>query len=264
MAETLQDRLAYYLLKKVNKALYRYQMIEDGDRIVVAVSGGKDSLTLLKMLQLKKKTIPVAYDLVAVHVESDFQSGDSGHRERLEQLFRDEGLEYSFEQIQMTVGEDRKRRTSDCFWCSWNRRKALFLAAQRLDCNKVALGHHADDVAETTLLNLFYHGRLETMEPKVHFFGGTITVIRPLVFVPEREIVRFASESRFPSQSCRCPNRNTSKRARMKEWLSTLEKECPRVKMNLCKAVENHVRHVRNGEREAVSDEPPSKTTVSR
>ena len=169
MIETKQDQLAHYLLKKVNKAIRIYGMIEDGDRIVVAVSGGKDSLTLLRLLRLDKNSTAIDYDLVGVHVESDVQNSGCCHLERLEKLFRDEGVDYSFEQIQVTPGEDGKHRRSDCFRCSWNRRKALFLAAQRLGCNKVAFGHHADDVAETTLLNLFFHGQLETMEPKVNF-----------------------------------------------------------------------------------------------
>ena len=233
------DKLSYYLLKKVNKALHCYQMIEEGDRIVVAVSGGKDSLTLLKLFLLNQKKYSISYDLVAVHVVSDFRCAGCAHRETLKRIFQDEGIEHSFEKIQVAIGEDGSGRTPTCFWCSWNRRKSLFLTAQRLGCNKVAFGHHADDVAETTLLNLFYHGRLETMEPKVAFFGGKITVIRPLVFVPESEIVRFARESEFPSQLCQCPNSYTSKRARMKEILKSVEKECPKVKVNLYKAVEN-------------------------
>ncbi|UCE17976.1 MAG: hypothetical protein JSV84_14080 [Gemmatimonadota bacterium] len=235
----MENTLAHNLFKKFNKALRHYHLIDNGDRILVAVSGGKDSLTLLRLLQLDQGKIPVSFDLVAVHVESDFRCAGCVHKEILRKLFKSVNIEFSFEQIRMTLDKDGKRRTPNCFWCSWNRRKALFLAAQRLGCNKVAFGHHADDVAETTLLNLFFHGRLETMEPKVLFFKGKITVIRPLVFVPEREILRFAKESGFPSQLCQCPNNLTSKRARMKEILKSIEKECPKAKVNLYKAVEN-------------------------
>ena len=241
-----QRELGTFLLKKVNKALRQYRMIEDGDRIVVAVSGGKDSLTLLRLLQVNKKNVPVSYDIVAVHVESDFRCAGCVHQETLERIFKNEGTEYSFEQIRITVDEDGQRRAPNCFWCSWNRRKALFLTAQRLGCNKVAFGHHADDVAETTLLNLFYHGRMETMEPKVVFFEGEIILIRPLVFVPESEIIRFAKESGFPSQLCKCPNSFTSKRARMKEILRTIEKECPKAKINLYKALEKKMKVFEN------------------
>lgn len=244
----MEDRLAFYLLKKINKALRHYSMIEDGDRIVVAVSGGKDSLSLLKLLQLRKRTDSQKYDLVAVHVQSDYRCAGCAHRETLERIFEEYGIQFAFEQIRVTVTEDGTRRAPTCFWCSWNRRKALFLTAQRLGCNKVAFGHHADDVAQTTLLNLFYHGRLETMEPKVVFFDGKITVIRPLVYVPEREVIRFAKANNFPSQLCRCPNSFTSKRTRMKEVLRTVEKECPKVKINLSKAIENCTRGVSNPE----------------
>jgi tRNA 2-thiocytidine biosynthesis protein TtcA len=236
-SDRIQNRLAYYLLKKVNKALRQCHMIEDGDRILVAVSGGKDSLTLLRLLQLNKENTSFSYDLVAVHVESDFRCEGCIHRGILEHIFQDEGIEYSIEQIHIPLDDDGKQYVPNCFWCSWNRRKALFLAAHRLGCNKVAFGHHADDVAETTLLNLFFHGRLETMEPKVVFFNGVFTVIRPLVFVPESEILRFAKESGFPSQLCQCPNSLTSKRTRMKEVLKSIERECPKAKINLYKAV---------------------------
>jgi len=124
-----------------------------------------------------------------------------------------------------------------CFWCAWNRRKGLFQTAHELGCNKVAFGHHADDVAQTTLLNLFYQGRLETMEPKVEFFEGVITVIRPLVYVPEKEIVRFAQAAGFPLQGVACPHAVTSRRTKMARLLRQIETECPQVKVNLFRAV---------------------------
>ena len=99
-------------------------------------------------------------------------------------------MEHSFEEASILQEENLDAGPPGCFWCSWNRRKSLFLAADRLGCSKVAFGHHADDIAHTTLLNLFYHGQLETMEPKVSSFGGRITVIRTLAYVPEKELPR--------------------------------------------------------------------------
>ena len=231
------DKLSFYLLKKVNKALRLYQMIEEGDRIAVAVSGGKDSLTLLHLLQQDKGKIPAAHDLVAVHVESEGRHAAGLGHDTLEGIFREQEIEYAFENLPV-VRERAEGAAADCFRCSWNRRQALFQAARRLKCNKIAIGHHADDVAETALLNLFYHGRLETMKPKVELFGGSMTIIRPLYFVPEKEIVRFAEASSFPIEASPCPYSRTSKRARMKELLRAVQRECPKVKSNLLHAVE--------------------------
>jgi len=122
------------------------------------------------------------------------------------------------------------------------RRKALFLAADRLGCNKMAFGHHSDDVAQTTLLNLFYHGRLETTEPRVTFFGGKITVIRPLLYVPEKELFRFARACEFPVGGAPCPQGANSARTKMQNLLRTLEKDCPQVKANLFRATQQHRR----------------------
>jgi tRNA 2-thiocytidine biosynthesis protein TtcA len=109
----------------------------------------------------------------------------------------------------------------------------------------MAFGHHADDVAQTTLLNLLHHGRLEMMEPRVSFFGGKIIVIRPLVYVPEKELVRFARSCGFPMDAPPCPRSLTSTRTKMKDLLRTIEKDCPQVKINLFRAVQEHERSCR-------------------
>jgi len=232
------EKLAFYLLKKVNKAVRDYDLIKERDRILVAVSGGKDSLSLLKLLKVRRPLVRESYHLVAVHVQADLNCGGYVPREELEMLFQTERVEYSFEEVSLVGEGEQGAEQPNCFWCSWNRRKALFLAADRLRCNKVAFGHHAADVAQTTLLNLLYHGRLQTMEPKAPFFGGEITVIRPLVYVPEKELARFARACGFPAGHAPCPTSLTSKRARMKDLLRGIEKECPQLKVNLLRAVQ--------------------------
>jgi len=112
------------------------------------------------------------------------------------------------------------------------------LAAARPVCNKSAFGHHADDIAQTTLLNLFYQGRLETMRPRVRFFGGKLTVIRPLAYVPEKELVRFAATCEFPPAPSPCANADASRRALMARILRTVEETYPKVKINLWRAIE--------------------------
>jgi tRNA 2-thiocytidine biosynthesis protein TtcA len=230
-------KLSYWLLKKVNKAARDYKLIEDGDRIAVAVSGGKDSLSLLRLLQVRRESAREQYELIAVHVQTDYIPGGEAHSARLESWLADNRIPYAIEPISIPPSAPGSEPQPNCFRCSWNRRKAIFLTAHRLGANKVAFGHHADDVAQTTLLNLFYHGRLETMEPRVEFFGGLITVIRPLAYVPEKELLRFARANDFPLEPYCCPNSRSSRRAKMAQLLRAIEADCPRVKVNLARAV---------------------------
>jgi len=229
--------LAYWLTKRINKANRDIDLIADGDRIAVAVSGGKDSLTLLELLYRRQRSVPTEYTLVPVHVASDWSCSDQDQRGWLERYFQSLGLDYAFREIVIMRNKKGDPQEPGCFWCAWNRRKALFQTAHELGCKKVAFGHHADDIAQTTLLNLFYHGRLATMEPKVEFFDGVITVIRPLAYVPEKEIVRFARAAGFPSVRISCPHAATSQRTKMAQLLRQIEEECPQVKINLFRAV---------------------------
>ena len=222
-----------YISTRIGRAIADYSLIEDKDRILVAVSGGKDSMTLLKLLNERKKWAPVKYDLIAMHVETDFRCGGCVHTKVLKKFFEDIGVKYYFKKIKVL---DKDRKTS-CFWCSWNRRKALFLAADKFGCNKVALGHHKDDIIETLLLNMFYHGEFAAMNPAQKLFKGKLTIIRPLCYVEEENMRKFAKESNFPSQICRCPNSDTSKRRMMKEFVKKVERECEYVKTNIFRSI---------------------------
>jgi tRNA(Ile)-lysidine synthase TilS/MesJ len=221
-----------YISNRIGKAIADYNLIEDKDRILVAVSGGKDSLAMLKLLAERKKWAPVSYELIAIHIESDALC-DKGFRRKLTRIFKDTGVKYRFKKIKL-LREDRKK---SCFWCSWNRRKALFIEAGKLNCNKIALGHHKDDIVETLLLNIFYQGEFAAMNPRQELFKGKVTIIRPLCYVEEKSTRRFAKESGFPSQVCRCPNSDTSKRRVMKNLISSLEKDCGHVKTNIFRSI---------------------------
>lgn len=224
----------FYLLKKVNQAVRDHDMIQDGDRIAVAVSGGKDSLGLLRLLRARQSSAPEQFQLVALHVRRDEQQRTPVILGALEAHLRQEGVEHHF--LDMELADDEPLPLS-CFRCSWHRRKALFQAAHNLGCSKLAFGHHADDVAHTTLLNLFYHGRLETMHARVSFFDGTIILIRPLVYVPEKELVRFARACGFPAAPGCCEQGANSARQKMRELLRSVERDIPRAKRNLRSAV---------------------------
>jgi tRNA 2-thiocytidine biosynthesis protein TtcA len=229
------DKQAFYLLKKVNKAIRAYQLIQDGDRIAVAVSGGKDSLSLLRLLQVRQASAPEHVELIALHVRRPPSSEDGDDCLAAGSWLRSSGVEFQVLDIELTAEEPQPL---GCYRCAWYRRKALFQAAHRLGCNKLALGHHADDVACTTLLNLFYHGRLETMAPRRSFFDGALVVIRPLYLVPEKELARFARACGFPVTTRCCPQGTDARRENMRALLRAVEKDMPRAKINLLRAVQ--------------------------
>ena len=223
---------AYFLSKKIGKAITDYGMLADGDRVAVAVSGGKDSLSLLRILQERQKFVPIKYEIVAVYVDLGFGGVDP---EKLARYLRKNGVELHIEKSDALRSANRKK--IGCFWCSWNRRKAFFEAADRLGCAKVALGHHKDDIVQTILLNLFFHGEVSTMCPKQELFGGKLTLIRPLAYAEEKEIKSFAAAYRIPMQKCRCPHSGRTNRALMAKLISNVERACPDVKTNIFRSV---------------------------
>ncbi len=232
--ESRVRRTTRFYLRKVNRAVSRYGLIEEGDRIAVAVSGGKDSLSLLRLLRERPKYHPPSYEIVAVHVHYVGWEVGVPPREELEAHFQREGVPYVFEEVDFT-GEE-----VGCFRCSWQRRKALLLTTQRLGCNKLALAHHMEDIVETILMNLLLHGRLEGPAPSMPLFGGLITLIRPLVLLHAHELSRFARANDLPVFESNCPHRETSVRARTRTWLQQFQKTCPALYINVYRAAERH------------------------
>ncbi len=229
--------------KKINsligKAIAEHGLIKDNDRILVAVSGGKDSLTLLTLLKKIQGWAPVRFELVAIHIKTDFKCGGCVHEERLTDFFSRIDVEYIFSDIKVL---DEKGHTS-CFWCSWNRRKAFFETAEKLGCNKIALGHHKDDIVETLLLNMIYNSEISAMNPYQEMFGGKLAIIRPLCYVEESLIKQFAGESGFPEQLCQCPFGGSSRRKYIKEFIRQTARLTPKV--NIKSNIFNSVKRVR-------------------
>jgi len=229
-------KLARNLLKAVNRAVREFKLIEDGDRIAVGVSGGKDSRVLLDLL-VRGVDIPGTYEVVAVHIDGA-GVGLPALDPSLVPWFREVGVEYEIAPLE--VPED-ELLPMDCFRCSWNRRKALFFAADRMGCNKVAFGHHADDAAVTTLMSLMYKGKLETMEPSLDFFSGRFTVIRPLIYVTEGVIARYARARGWvfsPEQAC--PREADARRVHFEQFLATFSaKERAQFRANLWRVGRN-------------------------
>lgn len=222
-------RTGNYISSRIGRAIADYRIIEDTDRILVAVSGGKDSMTMLSLLNERKKWAPVSYELIASYVESDYDTGAKKVKARIARFCKERGIRFRPVRVRITGG----RRDVSCFWCSWNRRKALFKAAEALGCNKVALGHHRDDIVETLLLNMLYQGEFAAMNPRQELFKGRLTIIRPLCYVEEKALRRYAKEQGFIAQTCACPNAEVSKRRVIKNFLNDVEKDCEHVKQNV-------------------------------
>jgi tRNA(Ile)-lysidine synthase TilS/MesJ len=225
------DRISYFLLKEVTRAVGEFELIDDGDRVAVAISGGKDSRTMLDLLLRHRRKVPYSYDLLALHVVGT-EAGLPDLRPALEPWFRDLEVDYRFVPLALPPDEPLPL---NCFRCSWNRRKTLFTAGVDLDCHKLAFGHHADDAAVTTLMNLMFNGRLETMEPRVTFFDGAVTVIRPLITLPEKELIRYSKAAGYPDQPA-CPQGETSKRAEVETFLRQFGRQQEQIRTNLWRA----------------------------
>lgn len=232
----LESRLA----KKTTKAIVDYQMIEDGDRIMVGLSGGKDSWALLQILDVLRQRAPIAFTLVAVNVDSGYK--DYKH-DVIARTCEARGWEYRIEHtgIGELIEDILDADQTPCSLCARLRRGVLYRIAKDVDATKIALGHHADDFIETLLLNLFFAGALKAMPAKLVSDNGAHVVIRPLVLVGEEEARAYTKECGLPVIGCCCPACGDLglQRQRVKKLLMDLDGEHPGVKQSLLKALSN-------------------------
>lgn len=228
----MKDGLFYFVSKKVGKAIWDYGMLRDGDRVLVAVSGGKDSLSLLKILKERRRFVPLKYELIACFVDMGFSWINY---DPLIKFFENEAVEYVI--TKPTTSWRNGEEAFDCFWCSWNRRKALFQVAEDYGCSKIALGHHLDDIVETMLLNLFFNGEISTMNPNQEMFQGKLAIIRPLAYVEESELDKLSKILELPVVKTQCPNKDTSRRALMKRIIREIRSINPDVKKNIFRSL---------------------------
>ena len=242
----IQDGLYRRIKKQTGQAVGDFNLIEAGDRIAVGVSGGKDSYSLLHIMESLRRRSPVKYELVAVNVDSGFP----GYRkEVVEAHLQEHGFTYRMEPTECyrIIEEKRRPGSSYCSFCARLRRGVLYSVAEELGCNKIALGHHLDDFIETLLLNQFYVGTLAAMSPKLLADNGRQTVIRPFVYVEERDIIEFTRSNGFPVICCACPVCGVvdQKRKRMKRLIAELAKENQHLKRSMLGALGNvHPRHL--------------------
>ncbi len=214
--------------KQTGRALFDYQMITSGDKILLAFSGGEDSFLLLKILLLRKKRVPLHFTLHVVFVETPWSQGQTGV---VCDFLSAQDVPFTVKPL-IFSGKD-----CSCFWCSWNRRKIFFDIAEEFECNKIALGHNLDDIAQTTLMNLFLHGQISTMRPKQVFFNGKLAIIRPFSYIEKKVIHAAAEKMGFRPFQFVCPYAHSSKRKRIQEHITALEREFPNLKFNVFKSL---------------------------
>jgi tRNA 2-thiocytidine biosynthesis protein TtcA len=221
----------------VGKAIHHYRLIEDGDRILVALSGGKDSMVMMNILHERRARVPINYELKVITVDLGYAGVNF---EALQGYMRDLGWNYILKKTQIgSLAQSVLNRENPCFLCARLRRKVFFETAQELGCNKVAMGHNKDDIIETFLLNTFFGGEISTMIPHQVLFGGKLAIIRPLALVEEDKVRAYAQLRGFPEVQDGCPTRGTTRRGQIKYLLGELDKMDRRIKKNIFAALSN-------------------------
>jgi tRNA 2-thiocytidine biosynthesis protein TtcA len=231
------SRVAEEMKRLMGKGIHSRDMIGDGDHVMVAVSGGKDSLSLLWLLRERIRWVPISYRVTAVHVDPGF-GADSA--EQMETFFSTYGFNYRIIRSDFgPLAHGPENRENPCFLCSRLRRKTLFGLAAEMGCNKIAFGHHKDDIIETFFLNIFYGASISTMKPVQDFFAGKLQIIRPLFMVDVDLIRRYARLMGWPDINLGCPTAGSSKREEIKTVLHRFYRSNKKIKGNIFHALQN-------------------------
>lgn len=226
------------LLSYMRSACQQYEMIKDGDRIAVGVSGGKDSMALLAAMANLRKFYPEKFELVAITLDPRF-GGEDGDYSEIEKLCETLEVEYIIKRTQLAeVIFDIRKESNPCSLCARMRRGALHDAAIAAGCNKIALGHHLDDVAETFIMNLFNGGTLDCFMPVTYLSRKDLYMIRPMIFARESDCARVARKENLPVVKSRCPADGTTERQDVKEFLNSLEKKYGSVRHKILGAMQ--------------------------
>lgn len=233
---TEEEKLLRKVTQRFNKGMVQYRLVEEGDKILVGLSGGKDSLALLELLAERSRIWKPKFTVVAVHVSMT----NIPYQADLDYLKQyAEGLGVPFVHYETAFDPSTDTRKSPCFLCSWNRRKALFTVAKELGCNKIALGHHMDDILETLLMNLTFQGAFGTMPPRLVMKKFDMTLIRPMCLVHEADLVEMARIRAYRKQIKNCPYESQSNRSDMKQVLKSLEQLNPEARYSLWSSMNN-------------------------
>ena len=234
------SKLFLHLKKWLEKAVLDHRMIEEGDRVLVGVSGGADSYALLDLLDSPMLFIP-RFPFIAVYIDMGFDQDFTAYQS-LEKYFQAHQYPYVIEKTDIgTLSHSDFNRKNPCFLCSRLRRKRIFEIADEKGCNKIAFAHHRDDIIETLLINIFYGREISTMMPKQSVFGGKLHIIRPLAYLREGLLKKYVQERQFPTVENACPTSGNSRRGYIKKLLDQLEIDNPDIRHNIYTAM-SHVK----------------------
>lgn len=222
--------------KKIDKAIFQYNMIEPGDKILLAVSGGKDSMTLMYHLLKKAKGFPIPFTVHAVHIKSDFCN--CMKKTRMETVLEEWQAPYEILRVPI-LARLKPGKKMNCYWCSTQRRTELLKYANENGFNKIAFGHHMDDILETFFMNMAYKSEMSTMLPVLKYDKYNQTVIRPLTWVKEHEVISFAESKGINKLVCTCPYGKNSNRKIMRNIISSMAEQGDFVRDNIFKAMGN-------------------------
>ena len=204
----------------MRKAIVQYDMLQDGDKVCIGVSGGKDSVALTLALAQLQKYIDIKFDLVAVTLDPQFYSKPTDYS-ALEELFRERGIEYVIKRTDIgPIIFDQRKEETPCSLCARMRRGALHDVAKELGCNKIALGHHLDDAIETYYMNLWNEGRIGTFSPVTYLSRKDVTMIRPLALAVESDVVSAVNQMKMPIVKSACPADGVTNRQNMKDFIT--------------------------------------------
>ena len=221
---------------KFGYTIRNYQLINNGDRILVGVSGGKDSLCLLQCLANRRKYSKEKYQLEAVFVDIE-EVPYKIDQNYLKEFCKNLGVNLHI--IKKEIDIEHRPKKSVCFYCSWHRRKVMFSLRKELNCNKLALGHHADDALETLFLNMVYHGTISSLPAKLSMFDGDMQLIRPLIDFEETEILEYSRINAYPLNNTACPYEDKTQRIKAKKVIEQIVKSFPSSRKNMMQAMRN-------------------------
>lgn len=225
-----------FVKNKLAKAVIDYKMIADGDKVLVAISGGKDSLVLLEALSAFKKFQKVEFDLAAIHINVS----DVAYEVKRDFLLElSNSLDVKLDFVEIVAGIEDRGKKAPCFVCSWHRRKTLFTYAKENGFNKLALGHHMDDAVETLILNMAYHANISSLPSVLSMFDGVLSLIRPLILLTNHDTQEFANIKKYPKLKTECPFEDLTKRTTARNLIKQLEQIHPKAKQNLFNSLSN-------------------------
>jgi len=231
----VNDKLFIKLSRKVGQTLQKHSLIEPHDRILIGLSGGKDSYALLEILADRKKHLPFSFELFAIHVIIN-EVGYLNDLEYMKKFCTNLNVQLHIVSESVDLFKDPKK--APCYVCSWHRRKKIFNLTKELNCNKLAFGHHADDALQTFMLNLIYHGSISSLPYKLKMFDGRVFLVRPLLDIDELHLQHLAELHAYPKEINKCPFDKKTKRNEVSVLLSDIYKSHKLAKKNIFRAMD--------------------------